>query len=289
MNFNQYLKRLGQSRNSVAACEASVKLFLEWMNKQTIEPEQGSYADVLAYMKYCQKNGVSQRTIQNYVNMIRHYYDHLIEQKQIEINPTSGIKIQGVKRKSLHHIFKPEELHAIYNSYQDESLKGKRNKVMLGLLVYQGVKTEELVKLEIKAVKMKEGKIEIPGGLRSESRILQLEPHQVLEFYDYVSNTRKEIIAKSGKQSDKLFVSIEGGSSLDSCLHRLLFWVKRKNKLVTNAKQLRASVIVKWLKVYNLRKVQYLAGHRYISATEAYRQNEMEGLAEEVNQYHPLG
>jgi site-specific recombinase XerD len=289
MNFNQYLKRLGQSKNSVAACEASVKLFLEWMNKQTIEPEQGSYADVLAYMKYCQKNGVSQRTIQNYVNMIRHYYDHLIEQKQIEINPTSGIKIQGVKRKSLHHIFKPEELHAIYNSYQDESLKGKRNKVMLGLLVYQGVKTEELVKLELKAVKMKEGKIEIPGGLRSEARILQLEPHQVLEFYDYVSNTRKEIIAKSGKQSDKLFVSIEGGSSLDSCLHRLFFWVKRKNKLVTNAKQLRASVIVKWLKVYNLRKVQYLAGHRYISATEAYRQNEMEGLAEEVNQYHPLG
>mgnify|MGYP000933775654 CR=1 FL=1 len=289
MNFNQYLKKSGRSKKSIASCEASVSLFLNWMNKQSIEPENGSYADVLAYMKYCQKNGVSQQTIQKYVIIIRHFYDHLIEQKQIEINPASGIKVQGVKRKSLHHIFKPEELHAIYNSYQDESLKGKRNKVMLGLLVYQGVKTEELLKLELKAVKMKEGRIEIPGGLRSEARILQLESHQVLEFYDYVSNTRKEIITKSGKESDKLFVSMEGGSSLDSCLHRLFFWVKRKNKLVTNAKQLRASVIVKWLKMYNLRKVQYLAGHRYISATEAYRQNEMEGLAEEVNQYHPLG
>jgi integrase/recombinase XerD len=259
------------------------------MEKQSIEPEQGNYADVLAYMKYCQKNGVSQRTIQNYVNMIRHYYDHLIEQRQIEINPTSGIKIQGVKRKSLYHIFKPEELHAIYNSYQDESLKGKRNKIMLGLLVYQGVKTEELVKLEIKDVKMKEGKIAIPGGLRSEARILQLEPHQVLEFYDYVNSTRKEILSQSKQQTEKLFVSIEGGDSLGSCMNRLMFWVRRKNKLVVNAKQLRASVIVKWLKVYNLRKVQYLAGHRYISATEAYRQNEMEGLTEEVNQFHPLG
>lgn len=289
MNFNQYLKKLGQSKNSVASCEAAVKLFLEWMNKQSIEPENGSYADVLAYMKYCQKNGTTQRTIQNYVNMIRHYYDHLIKEKQIEINPTSGIKVQGVKRKSLYHIFKPEELHAIYNSYQDESLKGKRNKVMLGLLVYQGVKTEELVKLEIKDVKMKEGRIEIPGGLRSEARILQLEPHQVLDFYDYMSSTRREILSQSKQQTDKLFVSIEGGNSLDSCLHRLLFWVKRKNKLVTNAKQLRASVIVKWLKMYNLRKVQYMAGHRYISATETYRQNEMEGLTEEVNKFHPLG
>jgi integrase/recombinase XerD len=288
-SFNNYLKKLEQSTNSIESCERSVNLFLKWMGKQSIEPEQGSYADVLAYMKYCQKNGTTQRTVQNYLNMIRHFYNHLIEQKQIETNPVTGIKVQGVKRKSLYHIFKPEELHAIYNSYQDESLKGRRNKIMLSLIVYQGTKTEELNKLEVKDVKLKEGKIEIPGGLRSEGRILKLESHQVLEFYDYVNNTRKEILTKSGKQTDKLFVSIEGGDSLDSCMHRLLFWVRRKNKLVVNAKQLRASVIVKWLKIYNLRKVQYMAGHRYISATEAYKQNEMEGLTEEVNQFHPLG
>jgi integrase/recombinase XerD len=103
---------------------------------------------------------------------------------------------------------------------------------MLSLLVYQGVKTEELIKLEVRDVKLKEGKIEIPGGLRSEGRILKLESHQVLEFYDYVNNTRREILTKSEQQTDKLFVSIEGGDSLDSCMHRLMFWVRRKNKLV---------------------------------------------------------
>jgi integrase/recombinase XerD len=41
--------------------------------------------------------------------------------------------------------------------------------------------------------------------------------------------------------------------------------------------------------MYNLRQAQYLAGHRYISSTESYQQNEMEGLSEEVNQFHPLG
>jgi site-specific recombinase XerD len=135
-SFNNYLKKLGQSTNSIESCERSVNLFLKWMEKQSIESAQGSYADVLAYMKYCQKNGTTQRTVQNYLNMIRHFYDHLIEQKQIEVNPVTGIKVQGVKRKSLYHIFKPEELHAIYNSYQDESLKGKRNKIMLSLIVY---------------------------------------------------------------------------------------------------------------------------------------------------------
>lgn len=289
MSFNNYLKKLGLSTNSIESCERSVNLFLKWMGKQSIEPAQGSYADVLAYMKHCQKNGTTQRTVQNYLNMVKHFYDHLIEQKQIETNPVTGIKVHGIKRKTLYHIFKPEELHAIYNSYQGGSLKGKRNKIMLGLLVYQGVKTEEIIKLETKDVKLREGQVEIPGGLKSERRILKLESHQVLEFYDYVNNTRKEILSTSGQQTDKLFVGIEGGESLDSCMHRLLFWVRRKNKLVLNAKQIRASVIVKWLKMYNLRKVQYLAGHRYISATEAYKQNEMEGLTEEVNKFHPLG
>ncbi|MEL6359273.1 MAG: integrase, partial [Bacteroidota bacterium] len=64
---------------------------------------------------------------------------------------------------------------------------------------------------------------------------------------------------------------------------------RQLNPSVLNAKQIRASVITKWLRMYNLREVQYLAGHKYISSTEWYLENEMEGLQEEVQQFHPLG
>jgi site-specific recombinase XerD len=288
-SFIEYLKTRGLTPRTIITFDRVGTIFLKWLKKEQIHVEQVRYQDILLFMKHCQKQGVSQRTVQLYLNVIRHFYDHQIEQDKIEINPVTGIKVQGVKRKALHHIFQPEELHAIYNSYQDESLKGKRNKIMLSLLVYQGVKTEELFKLEVQDVKLREGKIEIPGGHKSERRLLQLESHQVLDFFDYVNNTRKEILAKSEEKTDKLFVSIQGGDSINSCVFRLMFWVRRKNKLVVNAKQFRASVIVKWLRVYNLRKVQYLAGHRYISSTESYQQSEMEGLTEEVNKFHPLG
>jgi site-specific recombinase XerD len=289
MNFTDYLKTKGLTKRTISTFDRILAIFLNWLKKEQMEAQQVRYQDILSFMKHCQKQGTSQRTVQHYLNAVKHFYGHLIVENKIEVNPVTGIKIQGVKRKSLYHIFQPEELHAVYNSYQDESLKGKRNKVMLSLLVYQGIKTEELIKLEVQDVKMREGKIEIHGGVKSVRRLLQLESHQVLEFYDYVNNTRKEILANSGQNTDKLFVSIEGGDSLDSCMYRLMFWVRRKNKLVVNAKQLRASVIVKWLKMYNLRKVQYLAGHRYISSTETYQQSEMEGLTEEVNRFHPLG
>lgn len=288
-SFTRYLKSKGYTTRTIKSFCRIVTNFLNWIEREQLHVDQVHYRDILSFMKHCQKQGVTQRTVQHYLNTVKHFYDQQVQEHKIQTNPVDGINVQGVKRKTLYHIFEPHELHAIYNSYQDESLKGKRNKIMLSLLVYQGVKTEELIKLEVQDVKLKEGKIDIPGGSKSERRVLQLESHQVLEFYDYVNSTRKEILNQSKQKTDKLFVSIEGGSSLSSCVTRLMFWVKRKNKAVVNAKQLRASVIVKWLRTYNLRKVQYLAGHRYISSTESYQQSEMEGLSKEIERYHPLG
>lgn len=285
-SFEDYLKQKQLSTNTIESNKATLKRFLNWLGKQEIEPEQVRYADVLAYMKQCQQQGTVQRTIQNYLNSIRNFYDHLIEQQKVKTNPLQSVKVQGVKRKTLHKILEPHELHAIYHRYTHETLSGKKNKVIIGLLVYQGLKTEELNKLEVKDVKLKEGKIEIPGGRKSNSRTLQLEPHQVLDVYDYVTQTRAQILAKTGKRTEKLFVSLENGSKLR--IDHLMEQLRKQNTKITSAKQIRASVIVKWLRQYNLREVQYLAGHRYISSTEAYQQNEMQGLSEEVNQFHPL-
>jgi site-specific recombinase XerD len=164
-------------------------------------------------------------------------------------------------------------------------------------LVYQGLQTAELAKLEVQHIKLREGKIDVPGGINWNTRMMNLESHQVMEMYDYVLKTRNEIMEMQPKrksqkkqQTDRLFIN-EGGSHehFSNMITQLMIKVRKINPLVKNAKQIRASVIVKWLKLYNLREVQYLAGHRYISSTEGYLQNDLEGLKEEVQQYHPLG
>lgn len=289
ISFSDYLKRQDLTRASIESCQRAVNLFMQWLSKQAIRPDQVIYTDVLAYMKHCQKKGVTQRTIQNYLGMVRHFYDYLIEQHQTEVNPVTGIKVQGVKRKTLYPIFQPAQLHAIYNSFEAKTLTDKRDKVMLGLLIYQGLRTQELAMLVIKDVKVKEGKIQVPASRKGNERTLQLESHQVLEMYDYLLQVRKEIQEQSGRQSNKLFIGLDGGEDMSNFSHYLMVKVGRKYKGIVNPKQIRASVIVKWLRQYNLREVQYLAGHRYISSTEAYQQSEMEGLTEEVNKFHPLG
>ncbi len=48
-------------------------------------------------------------------------------------------------------------------------------------------------------------------------------------------------------------------------------------------------VILHWLTQYNKQEVQYRAGHKYISSTEQYVQQEMGSLTDQLAKYHPFG
>ena len=64
--------------------------------------------------------------------------------------------------------------------------------------------------------------------------------------------------------------------------------INQQNPKVIALNQLRTSVITHWLKLYNLRQVQNLCGHRYVSSTEGYLVNDLEDLSEEIEKYHPI-
>lgn len=295
--FRDYLKSKRFTSKSIESRLTVFDQYLKWIERENLDIGQISYNDLLLFMKHCQHKGISQRTIENYLLTIRHFYDYLEREGTIAINPATDITVKGVKRKNLYHILETHELHALYNQYPDKSEGDRRNKVILGLLVYQGLQTAELAKLETGHIKLREGKIEVPGGIKSNGREMQLEPHQVMDMYDYILQVRPQILQMEPKRksqkkttTDKLFIG-EGGNCYDfsNFMTQLMIKVRRINPVVRNAKQVRASVIVKWLKMYNLRETQYLAGHRFISSTESYLHNEMEGLKEEVQQFHPLG
>ena len=295
--FIEYMKARQFSRNTLKTVRITIKLYLEWVSKERMEPGQVSYQDLLGFMKYCSKKGISQRTIQHYLNTVKHYYNYLEGEGRAPVNPTLGIEVKGVKRQVLYHILEPHALHKLYNQYPTETHRDRRNKVMLGLLVYQGVRTEELSRMTTKEVKLREGKIDVMGSRKNNGRSMQLEPHQVMDMYDYILQVRPQILQMEPKRksqkkttTDKLFIG-EGGNCYDfsNFMTQLMIKVRKINPVVKNAKQVRASVITKWVKMYNLRKAQYLTGHRYISTTENYLKNDLEGLQEEVNQYHPLG
>src|SRR5690606_14559694 len=118
---------------------------------------------------------------------------------------------------------------------------------------------------------------------------LKLESLQVLDLMEYVMKVREELLEINQKKSEQLFISSSGNNNLQNTLQLMIKKLGEMNGKVTSAKQIRASVIIYWLKNYNLREVQYMAGHRYVSSTENYLINDMEDLTDDITKYHPIG
>jgi integrase/recombinase XerD len=136
-------------------------------------------------------------------------------------------------------------------------------------------------------LQLREGKIIIHSQRRTAARTMQLAPHQVYELMDYVHETRKEFL-KVNDRTDKLFLQWKQGENFYGITQMMLSHLRKINSRIKNFEQIRASVITQWLKQYDLRKVQYLAGHKYVSSTEEYKANVIDELQDDIIKYHPL-
>ncbi|MFN7690376.1 MAG: tyrosine-type recombinase/integrase [Bacteroidota bacterium] len=302
--FREWLTIKGFTSNTVQGLNKTVTHFLNWIEPQNIEPENVSYNDVLAYINYKRKQGNKPRTLILIVNALNHFYRFLQSEYQLNENPASNVQIKGIKRKVLQEILTPEELETIYKTFPTEikiaagracppqtnnELARRRNKIILGLIIYQGIRTEELAKLELQDLQLREGKINIQGGKRTEGRLLKLEAHQIYDLMDYVHTIRKQILEATKKESNKVFISVGTSLNFANIMQKLVKSIQEKNKKIKDIKHIRTSVITNWLKIHNLRKVQYMAGHRYVSSTEAYQINNIEELQDDIKKYHPIG
>jgi integrase/recombinase XerD len=99
---------------------------------------------------------------------------------------------------------------------------------------------------------------------------------------------RKPDNYKAEKDIRRLFISMNSLDDIKNSLLHLNYALRKLNPKYKHAMQIRQSVITEWLKEKNLRTVQYMAGHRYISSTERYKTNNLEGLKDALNKFHPL-
>jgi len=291
LSFKKYLLQKGYSLQTIKSFEVVVTKYLKWLKKENIEDVSASYNDIVHYIQKLRKT-VKQRTIQSETNAIKHYYNYLKELDVVKENPTLNVAIKGVKRKILYNTLNKQELERLYNDYrtiESDSLAKKRNEIIVSLLVYQGLNSTELGRLTTADLKLREGKIFINGTRRSNERTLKLESHQILDFMEYQLKIRADILKETQKETDLLFTSFGRSTKFNNIISKLLPQLKKLNKKVKSVHQIRTSVIVHWLKMYNLREVQYMAGHRYVSSTESYLINDLDDLQEEIEKYHPIG
>src|SRR5688500_3388330 len=274
MTFIEYLQQKKFSSSTVGSYSKYIERFLSWLQSEGIESAAFTYNDLLSFMQYAGQQGITKGMVNNILCVIRHYCNYLIVQGKKTDNPAAGVFIKGLVRKLPANLLSMEDMEELYKQYSIQLNVNRSKKIMFGLLVYQGLTVAELMRIELRDIKLKEGKIRIQGTKRTNERILSLNAGQVIDLQLYLEKNpwKHGALFKEGRKkgiSEK---------NINNRLQHMFNQLKQLNPKIINAKQIRSSVITHWLRQNNLRQVQYMAGHKYVSSTQRYQLDNLDDL-----------
>lgn len=311
MDFKTYLKQQELSKTTAEMYHYQTMNFISFLDKDNTEVENCTEKEIMLYLGYLQKQGIAPETRKLRLSALKHFFNFQIENNQRKDNPANRIKLQGGQKQKLYPILSPQELQSIYENYivpkEDDPrshhnwfnayrLSKERNKVIIGLLFNQGITTAEVSRITTDSLDLRNGKIDITGGRTGKDRTLELKSSQIMDLMEYQYKTRNELLKYHKESTKQLFLSTPASGQTQvndvnafNIFKRLTDELKEQNPKFINFLQVRASVITYWLKNYNLRQVQYMAGHKRIISTEMYLINDIDDLQKEIDSFHPIG
>ena len=284
-DFKNYLQQKNLAKTSIAHYRRNTNYFLEWLLQEDNSGEKFTYNDLLAFIHYCKTEQVSKKATSAILVAIRHYCNYLMTAKKRSDNPAAGVFIKGISRSLPINLLSEEILNELYKQYSVQLHVDNSKKIMLGLLIYQGLLVSELMRIKSHHIKLQDGKIFIQGTARTNERILDLQALQVTALQKYLQENKITEAAIFTKQIKNNHVS---ELNIKNRVQYMFEQLRQLNPAVINTVQIRSSVITLWLQKNNLRQVQYMAGHKYVSSTERYQVNNLEDLQSELQQHHPM-
>ncbi len=291
IKFRKYLQERQFAESTIGQIINYTSYFLNWLEHlpadrhgENLTPVTITYNDILEFIDYCRSEEKNNSFINRILLAVRHYYSYL-GQKKIIINPAAGIYLKGVTNKLPQDLLSFEELEELYKQYKVSDKRTKRNKIMLGIIIYQYPTTEELRRIQTTDINLTDGRIYIPGTRQSNGRMLELKSFQIMELQSYLNEIRPKLITI---ETNQLFVSMNGRITIKSSLKHLFRALKKINPEIKNPTQIRMSMLSHLQKTVPLRTLQYQAGHKHIHSTERYKTTNTDQLHKQLELFHPL-
>jgi integrase/recombinase XerD len=291
--LDQYLHYLvvekGLSKNTIEGYQLALNRFLGHLRKKGIQ-EIGDVKkfDIRAFLLVLRKKGLSAKTLARDLSAIRTFFQFLIQEEILEVNPVEEIESPKMT-KTLPEILTLREVEQLLEQPDLRTPLGIRDRAMLEVLYATGMRVSELIRLPVNQVNLESGYVVIYGK-GSKERMVPLGSEAMKWVHLYLQ-TARERLAK-GKESHFLFITRSGRG-----MSRQRFWKNLKarglkaglRKRVT-PHLLRHSFASHLLeRGADLRSVQMMLGHVDISTTQIYTHVTGERLKKIHQRYHPRG
>lgn len=274
MNFKEYLEQNGIVQSSIIRMQKMIDQWIEWL---PVNVEDSNYNLLMKYIEELQHQEKSIQHINRVLITIGHYYDY----KQLP-NLAITTRLKGEVIKALPNPLKEDELEQIYQAFDGNQIE----KVIVGLMIYQGLEQADFLSIESKDINLEKGIIYIPQRTERRSRTLALQSHQILQLNTFLFSTEST--------TEKAFSPYcDNPNHFRYLLRKLSKKLKKQtleklNIQLIKLSYLRQSRITFWVKTQGIRKAQYKAGFRRVLSAERYLKADLSNLTEQINLHHPF-
>lgn len=269
--FIKYLAgERGLAQNTCESYAHDLREFIAYLQTRAIRSLDKATPDLVSeYLSSLQKTGRAASTVSRRLAAIRSFYRFLVERRLIPFNPAMGIASPRAARR-IPRLLGPEELATLFKQPDLREPTGLRDRAMLEVLYFSGLRVSELIALDVKDISAEKG-ILYCRRMTAQPRAIPLG-QPVLEVLDEYL-TRGRIRLMRGAAEKALFVNHHGYR-----LTRQGFW--KIIKAYTAAAGIKPPLTPKVFRYsfaayllaqgMELRKVQQMLGHADISTTQIY-------------------
>ena len=226
----------------------------------------------------------SAKTNAHYLTVLKSFYDYLLDNNEIKINPCLNIKMPKIE-KSLPKFLTIDEVNELLNIKLQKPMD-YRDKAMLEVLYATGIRISELLDLNLNSYNEKGAFIKVMGK-GSKERIIPLSDITINYLNLYIKEYRPLIL--KDKESPFLFVNYTGKRMSRQGFFKIL---KKKCEDANIKKEVSPHVLRHSFATHllnngaDLRVIQELLGHENITTTEIYSHISKEKIITDY-QKHP--
>ncbi len=290
--------------------EKQVKLFLDFLqnDKKVSDNTLQSYKrDIVQYEEYLEKNKmnflkVKEEAVKEYVKSledmnkksstisrsiasIRSFYQYLLKNKKIKVDPTEKVQSPKIEKKA-PSILSSQEIELLLEQPKNIDLKGIRDKAMLEFAYATGMRVTEIISLKLEDVNIEEGYVTCKAG--GKQRNIPLGKISLNALQEYIEKARTIIIRDEKVKA--LFVNMNGKTLTRQGFWKIVKYYKEQAHITKDITPhvLRHSFATHLLQNgADLKSIQTMLGHSDISSTQVYMQFQDEGLKNIYRKAHP--
>jgi len=230
-------------------------------------------------------------TVRVHMATLRSFFAHLETTGAILINPTWDVRLPKWERHLPKRILKPSEVRKLLNA-PDESPKGLRDRAMMELFYSSGIRCEEMARLAVQDVDIKNGFVRVRGK-GGKDRVVPIGQSACDALARYLKDARRVWLKaeRNPGWTDALWLSpIQPHAPIHKQAVALILRRHARRVLGRNVsphvwRHSCATHLV--ANGANILYVQRLLGHKRLKTTEIYTRVTMSDLKKTLQRTHP--